>query len=123
VGRRGRQRGRTAASRHGVQTAPTGSYRDADGNALELRGSLTPASRREYAAVLHGGHDREDAYQRATELLFERLAVSWTIAGARIDRQKELLARYRIATPDERAFVRDSLRAHARENFPELETP
>ena len=90
---------------------------------LTLRGSLTPAARREYAGVLAGGLNREDAWQRATELLFERLAVSWTIAGLEIDRQKELLGRYRMATRDERPFVRDSLRAHVAEHFPELEAP
>ena len=103
--------------------APTSEYRDGDGNVLTLRGSLTPAARREYAAVLAGGHNREDAWQRATELLFERLAVSWTIAGLEIERQKELLARYRVATQDERRFVRETLREHVTENFPELEAP
>ncbi len=90
---------------------------------LVLRGSLTPGSRREYAATLAGGLDREDAWQRATELLFERLAVSWTIAGVETSRQKELLGRYRIASGAERRFVRDSLRLHVAENFPELESP
>jgi hypothetical protein len=103
--------------------APVSEYRDADGNVLTLRGSLTPAARREYAGVLAGGHNREDAWQRAIELLFERLAVSWTIAGLEINRQKELLARYRVATQEERRFVRDSLREHVTENFPELEAP
>lgn len=103
--------------------APTSEYRDGDGNVLTLRGSLTVAARREYAGVLAGGHNREDAWQRATELLFERLAVSWTIAGLEIGRQKELLARYRVATQDERRFVRDSLREHVTENFPDLEAP
>ena len=41
----------------------------------------------------------------------------------RTDRQKELLGRYRMASADERRFVRDSLRAHVAENFPELEAP
>ena len=90
---------------------------------LVLRGSLTPASRLEYAETLRGGLEREDAWQRATELLFERLAVSWTIAGLAIDRQRELLARYRAATQQERRFVRDALREHVREHFPELEAP
>src|ERR1700742_2717189 len=103
--------------------APTSDYRDAEGNVLTLRGSLTPGARREYADILAGGLDQEDAWQRATELLFERLAVSWTIAGLQITRQKELLARYRVATQDERRFVRDSLREHVNENFPELEAP
>jgi hypothetical protein len=41
----------------------------------------------------------------------------------RTDRQKELLGRYRMATADERRFIRDSLREHVSENFPELEAP
>jgi hypothetical protein len=118
VGRRSRQR----AARDKLQ-APTSEYRDDEGNVLTLRGSLTPAARREHADVLAGGHDREDAWQRAVELLFERLTVSWTIAGLEISRQKELLARYRVATQDERRFVRDSLREHVTENFPELQAP
>ncbi len=90
---------------------------------LVLRGSLTPGARREYAATLAGGLEQEDAWQRATELLFERLAVSWTIAGVETSRQKELLGRYRMASGDERQFVRDSLRRHVAEHFPELESP
>ena len=103
--------------------APTAQYRDREGNVLILRGSLTPKSRVQYAEVLAGGLQREDAWQRATELLFERLAVSWTISGVEITRQKELLGRYRMASPDERRFVRDTLRAHVTEHFPELEAP
>jgi hypothetical protein len=103
--------------------APTAEYRDEEGNVLVLRGSLTPGSRREYAATLAGGLDREDAWQRATELLFERLAVSWTISGIETNRQKELLARYRVASGGERHFVRDSLRRHVAEHFPELDPP
>ena len=79
---------------------------------LTLRGSLTAGSRREYADTLAGGLEREDAWQRAAELLFERLAVSWTISGLEITRQKELLGRYRMATAAERQFVRDALREH-----------
>ncbi len=104
-------------------SAPTSDYADDAGNVLELRGSFTPAARAEYARVLGGGLQREDAWQRATELLFERLAVSWTISGVRIDRQKELLGRYRMASAAERLFVRDALRAHVHENFPEVQTP
>ena len=96
---------------------------DTDQNQLELRGSLTLKARAEYTATLGGGHDREDAWQRATELLFERLTVSWTVAGVRSDKQKELLGRYRMASVDERRFIRDSLREHVSEHFPELEAP
>ena len=64
---------------------------------------------------------QEDAWQRAVEFLFERLAVRWEIAGAvPIERQKELLARFRFASPDERAWIRDVLREHLAEHFPEL---
>jgi hypothetical protein len=115
VGRRHRQRQKLAA--------PVMEYRDDEDNVLALRGSLTPASRREYRAVLHGGLEREDAWQRAIELLFERLALSWTIAGLQITRQKELLGRYRVASEAERQFVRGALREHVGEHFPELEAP
>ena len=90
---------------------------------LVLRGSLTPGSRVQYAEILAGGLDREDAWQRATELLFERLAVSWTIAGLEITKQKELLGRYRMASPEERQFVRDAMRTHVADHFPELQAP
>ncbi|MGA2925514.1 MAG: hypothetical protein ABSG43_05875 [Solirubrobacteraceae bacterium] len=115
MGRRNRQRDKLAA-------APA-EYRDEDGSLLMLRGSLSPASRRDYAAVLAGGQHREDAWQRGVEFLFERLAVSWSIAGVPIERQKELLGRYRIASERERRFVRDCLRAHLHEHFPELQAP
>lgn len=104
-------------------TAPATSYTDQDGDVLELRGSLTPATRRAYSDQLAGGLNRDDARERAIELLFERLAVSWTIAGLEIKRQNELLGRYRMATAAEREFVLSSLRAHAADNFPELEVP
>jgi hypothetical protein len=118
LGRRSRQRGSDAKL-----AAPTTDYRDPQGDVLKLRGSLPAASRSEYAEVLHGGREREDAWQRAIELLFERLAVSWTIAGLEIVSQKELLTRYRAASQDERRFVRDALRRHVTENFPELQAP
>jgi hypothetical protein len=116
MGRRNRQREKL--------TAPTTEYRDADGAMLRLRGSMTPATRLEYKAALAGSPlDREDAWQRGVEFLFERLAVEWEIAGVTTRRQKELLARYRVASTAERRFVRDSLRTHLAEHFPELDAP
>jgi hypothetical protein len=117
MGRRNRQRAREQPA------APVVDYVDADGNVLALRGSLKPAARREYANVLAGGLHQEDAWQRAVEILFERLTVSWVIAGLEITAQKELLGRYRMASAAERAFVRESLRRHCAEHFPELEAP
>jgi hypothetical protein len=104
--------------------APSSDYTDAEGNVLTLRGSLTPGARREYAQALTGSPlSREDAWQRAVELLFEQLAVRWTIAGAPIERQRELLARYRAATGAERSWVREALREHCAEHFPDVNAP
>jgi hypothetical protein len=89
-----------------------------------LRGAMTPATRAEYARVQGAGLNREDAWQRSVEFLFERLAVRWEIAGTEpIERQRELLARYRFASPVERAWIRDVVREHVAEHFPALEAP
>ena len=92
---------------------------------LVLRGAMTPATRRAYADVTGGSPlSREDAWQRAVEFLFERLAVRWEIAGTDpITKQKELLGRFRFATADERRWIRDVLREHLAEHFPELDAP
>jgi hypothetical protein len=120
VGRRGR--------RHERLTAPSSEYTDGEGNVLTLRGSLTPGARSEYARALAGVDRRpsttqEDAWQRAVELLFERLAVRWVIAGSPIDRQRELLGRLRMSSPPERAWVREALREHCAEHFPDVQAP
>ena len=50
--------------------------------------------------------------------------MSWAVAGIEpIKRQKELLARFRMASQDERQWIRDVLREHLAENFPELAPP
>ena len=110
-------------SRREKLRAPTSVY-DA-GGALELRGSMTPATRREYAELgwAGAGSTREDAWQRAVEFLFERLAVSWAPGGVEYSKQKELLARFRMASADERAAVRRALREHVAEHFPDVEAP
>ena len=121
MGRRNRQRSREQLS------APTSDYTDPDGNVLTLRGSMTPATRREYADLVTGAGapaaNREDAWQRGVEFLFERLAVRWVIAGAPIERQKELLQRFRFASQEERAWIRGVLREHLAEWFPDVEAP
>jgi hypothetical protein len=123
--RRANKRGGGQAQRAEKLTAPSSSYSDIDGNVLILRGSLTPVSRREYAATLAGNTlSREDAWHRAVEFLFERLAVGWEIAGAPpIERQRELLARFRAASTAERAWVREVLREHCAEHFPDVQAP
>jgi hypothetical protein len=89
-----------------------------------LRDSLSAGAVRKLAA--EGGKaaaSQEDMWQRRGELLFERLAVSWEISGLPLTGQKELLGRYRMASANARRFVRDSLRAHVAENFPDVEAP
>jgi len=85
---------------------------------------MAPKTRQEYAATIAGNPlSREDAWQRAVEFLFERLAVRWEIAGVATEGQKALLMRFRVATQDERRFVRDTLREHVAEHFPDVEAP
>jgi hypothetical protein len=108
--------------------APTSGYIDSAANVLTLRGSMKPATRLKYAEVLAGegaraASTREDSWQRAVEFLFEHLAVRWEIAGAPIERQRELLVRFRAASPEERAWVRDALREHCAEHFPDVRAP
>lgn len=95
-------------------------YADGDTQVV-LRGAMTPKTRAAYADI---GGVREDAWARRVEFLFERLAVSWTIAGTEpITKQAELLGRFRFATAEERTWLREQLRAHLAEHFPELPAP
>lgn len=107
---------------------PVAPHVDAGGRELVLRTVLSPGTRTEYAALLRGDRSsaaaaREDVWQRAVEFLFERLAVRWTVAGVATAGQAALLARFRAATREERAGVREALRAHLAEHFPELDAP
>jgi hypothetical protein len=119
MGKRARRRGTVEKL-----SAPSTDHVSDDGDVLTLRGALSPAARREYSDTLSGNVlSQDDAWQRATELLFERLAVRWVISDVETEGQRALLLRYRAATTDERRFVRDALRAHLTEHFPELQTP
>lgn len=100
--------------------APTATARDERFGELELRGSMTPGTRAQYAEI---GGTREDAWQRRVEFLFERLVVRWSVAGTDYAKQKELLGRFRMASLEERAGIRDAMRAHLAEHFGDLEAP
>ena len=101
--------------------AATVAYTDPDGNVLVLRASLSagtvaklgeaPAS--EAASV-------DDAWRRREEALFERLAVSWEIAGLPLSDQKMLLGRYRMADPETQRWVRTTIDAHLQRYIPDL---
>jgi hypothetical protein len=118
MGKRARRRGAA-----GKLTAPEHSYTSPEGDELVLRGALTPKTRSQYASVLHGGLQQEDAWQRAAEFLFERLAVRWVVSDVPTEGQKALLMRFRVATGDERRWIRDVLREHLAEHFPDVEAP
>ena len=63
---------------------------------------------------------QDDAWRRRSELLFERLVVSWEIAGLPLDDQKMLLGRYRMADPATQQWVRETIDQHLRRYMPEL---
>ena len=120
MGRRSRKR----AQQGGGAAAATSDYTADDGSVLTLRDQLSAGTLKKLGDLdAKPAADAEDRWQRRVEFLFERLAVSWEIGGVAYDAPKDLLARLRAATPDERRFVRDTLRAHCAEWFPEVQAP
>jgi hypothetical protein len=110
VGKRSRRRDKGGG---GQQPVATTDYTDADGNVLTLRDSLSAGTLRKLSeGVGSAASTSDDMWQRSGELLFERLAVGWTIAGLPLSGQKELLGRYRMADPDTRRWVRETLERH-----------
>src|SRR3954467_8300412 len=108
MGRRSRRRSKGEAG-----PAPTTDFEDSEGNVLALRKSLSWGTLRKRTDVSGGAAaTRDDAWQRQGELLFERLVVSWTIAGLPLTGQKELLGRYRMADSETRRWVRETLERH-----------
>jgi hypothetical protein len=98
---------------------PTTDYTDAEGNVLTLRSELSP---RTIAKIGEGSASSaastEDAWRRREEMLFERLAVRWEIAGLPLDDQAMLLGRYRMADPETQRWVRETISAHLERHFP-----
>jgi hypothetical protein len=112
---------RRKQNRRRREPATTYDYTDPEGNVLTLRGEL---SRRTIAklgeAPGRAAASQEDAWRRRTEMLFERLAVSWVIAGLPIDDQKMLLGRFRIADAETQRWVRRAIAEHLERHIPEL---
>src|SRR5919106_998139 len=99
------------------EKVPTVEYRDAEGNVLALRESLsvgTVAKLREGPAT--AATTQDDAWRRRQELLFERLAVSWEIAELPLTDQKMLLGRYRMADAATQEWVRRTIDEHLAEH-------
>jgi hypothetical protein len=96
-------------------------YADADGNVLRLRESLSAGTiKKVRAGAASAGASAEDAWRRRTEMLFERLAVSWEIAGLPLTDQAMLLGRYRMADAATQEWVRRTIAGHVRDHLPEL---
>jgi hypothetical protein len=115
MGKRARRRGRQ------TEPVPTDDYTDAEGNVLTLRRTVSTGSARKLAETAGSpAATADDLWQRRTEMLFERFAVSWTIAGLPLTGQKELLDRYRFADDETRRWVRARLDEHIARNQPEL---
>ena len=103
------------------QKAPTIDYSDEEGNVLTLRQSLSAATIRKLEeGPATAATTQEDAWHRRSELLFERLAVRWEIAGLPLEDQKMLLGRYRMADSATQEWVRRTIDEHIQRFIPEL---
>jgi hypothetical protein len=101
--------------------AATVDYLDGEGNTLTLRQSLSRGTIRKIGeGPTTAAATQEDAWHRRAELLFERLAVSWEIAGLPLTDQKMLLGRYRMADATTQQWVRETIALHVERYIPEL---
>jgi hypothetical protein len=98
VGKRNRKR----------KTVETVDYTDDEGNVLTLRQSdaKLPEAHRTAASSV------EDDWHRSGEIRFERYAVRWVISGLEYQKQKELLARYRMADREMQDWVQRTIDRH-----------
>jgi hypothetical protein len=118
MGSRSRRRRREAGA--GSAPVATTDYRDPEGNVLTLRDELSAGTLAELQRLdASPASSAEDRWQRRTEFLFERLAVRWELAGLPLDGQKQLLGRYRMASSDERRWVRQAVDRHMSARHPE----
>ena len=121
MGRRARRRAREE-KRETRAPASTSDYSDAEGNVLTLRDELTTGTQRQLEQLeAKPAASAEDRCQRRIEFLFERLAVRWELAGLPLEGQRELLGRYRMASSDERRWVRETIGEHLSARHPEIE--
>jgi hypothetical protein len=113
--------GRRSRRRAGREKPPrsTTDYTDSEGNVLTLRDELSAGTRAKLDALeAKPAASAEDRWQRRGEFLFERLAVRWEISGLPLEGQRELLGRYRMASAEERRWVREVLDEHLRTHMP-----
>lgn len=112
MGKRGRKR----------EPKPASSYPFGDDGSITLRDELSGGTLRTLEKLdAQPAASAEDRWQRKVEFLFERLVVSWEIAGLPLEGQRELLGRFRMASADERRLVREALGEHLRARYPEID--
>jgi hypothetical protein len=100
---------------------PTIDYVDEEGNVLSLRQSLSAGTIAKIGEPPSSeAASQEDAWRRRSEVLFERLAVCWEIAGLPLTEQKMLLGRYRMADAETQSWVRQTIATHLEQHIPEL---
>ena len=117
VGKRARRRRRDGGGTGEAHTE----YADPEGNVLVLRDHLSEGTVAKLRETPGGAAaSSEDLWHRHGEMLFERLAVRWEIAGLPLTRQKELLGRYRMADTETQRWVRQTIDEHLRRVQPEL---
>jgi hypothetical protein len=96
-------------------------YTDSEGNVLTLRSELSLGT---VAKIREGPKGQaastDDVWRRRQEMLFERLAVRWEIAGLPLDDQAMLLGRYRMADAETQRWVRETIAAHLERHMPDL---
>jgi hypothetical protein len=103
------------------EKTPTVDYTDPEGNVLTLRQTLSAGTIAKVGEPPAGeAASLEDAWHRRSEVLVERLAVSWEIAGLPLDDQKMLLGRYRMADAETQRWVRQTIAEHLERYLPEL---
>jgi hypothetical protein len=96
-------------------------YADPEGNVLTLRQTLSPGTITKVGEPPAGdAASQEDAWRRRSEVLFERLAVRWEIAGLPLEEQKMLLGRYRMADAETQRWVRQTIAEHLERHIPKL---
>jgi hypothetical protein len=103
------------------EKSPTVDYADPEGNVLTLRQTLSAGTIAKVGEAPAGqATSQDDAWRRRSELLFERLAVRWEIAGLPLEDQKMLLGRYRMADAETQRWVRQTIAEHLQRHIPEL---
>jgi hypothetical protein len=97
--------GKRSRKRKVVQTTD---YTDDEGNVLTLRHTDTQVPDPHASAAASS----EDLWHRRNEMRFERYVVRWVISGLEYEKQKELLARYRMADSATQEWVQRTIDRH-----------